>query len=79
VVWEGFVGGILYALIAIGFVLIFKASGVVQLRAGHHGGVRGADARRASTPWACPAIWLALHGLAIGVMFLLASRWSGSC
>src|SRR5262249_59672461 len=26
--WEGFVGGVLYALIALGFVLIFKASGV---------------------------------------------------
>ena len=26
--WEGFVSGVLYALIALGFVLIFKASGV---------------------------------------------------
>src|SRR5258707_12584046 len=26
--WEGLVGGTLYALIALGFVLIFKASGV---------------------------------------------------
>ena len=26
--WEGFVGGTLYALLALGFVLIFKASGV---------------------------------------------------
>ena len=31
--------GILYALIALGLVLIFKASGHLQLRAGHHGGV----------------------------------------
>ena len=28
VIWEGFVAGFLYALIAFGFVLIFKASGV---------------------------------------------------
>jgi branched-chain amino acid transport system permease protein len=28
VLWEGFVAGVLYALIALGFVLIFKASGV---------------------------------------------------
>ncbi|HJL94569.1 MAG TPA: branched-chain amino acid ABC transporter permease, partial [SAR324 cluster bacterium] len=28
VIWEGFVTGILYSLIAFGFVLIFKASGV---------------------------------------------------
>ena len=25
--WDGFVGGTLYALLALGFVLIFKASG----------------------------------------------------
>ena len=28
VIWEGFVAGTLYALIALGFVLIFKASGI---------------------------------------------------
>ena len=28
VIWEGLVTGILYSLIAFGFVLIFKASGV---------------------------------------------------
>jgi len=33
-VWEGFVGGILYALIALGFVLIFKASGVFNFAQG---------------------------------------------
>src|SRR3984957_20332275 len=27
-IWEGFVAGVLYALIALGFVLIYKASGV---------------------------------------------------
>ena len=32
--WEGFVGGILYALIALGFVLIFKASGVFNFAQG---------------------------------------------
>lgn len=34
VLWEGIVGGILYALIALGFVLIFKASGVFNFAQG---------------------------------------------
>jgi branched-chain amino acid transport system permease protein len=33
-VWEGFVGGVLYSLIALGFVLIFKASGVFNFAQG---------------------------------------------
>ena len=32
--WEGLVGGVLYALIALGFVLIFKASGVLNFAQG---------------------------------------------
>jgi branched-chain amino acid transport system permease protein len=32
--WEGFVSGVLYALIALGFVLIFKASGVFNFAQG---------------------------------------------
>ena len=68
-IWEGFVGGVLYALIALGFVLIFKASGVFNFAQGimmvfaaltlvglHEKGV--------------PA-WLALIAT-IGVMYLLA-------
>jgi branched-chain amino acid transport system permease protein len=67
--WEGMVGGMLYALIALGFVLIFKASGVFNFAQGimvvfaaltlvglHTAGVPG---------------FLAL-GLTVGVMFLLA-------
>ena len=34
VIWEGFVAGVLYALIALGFVLIFKASGVFNFAQG---------------------------------------------
>lgn len=34
VVWEGFVAGILYALIALGLVLIFKASGIFNFAQG---------------------------------------------
>ena len=34
VAWEGFVSGILYALVALGFVLIFKASGVFNFAQG---------------------------------------------
>ena len=69
VLWEGFVTGTLYALIALGYVLIFKASGVFNFAQGimvvfaalslvgfHEAGV--------------PA-WLALL-LALGVMGLLA-------
>ena len=68
-IWEGFVGGVLYALIALGFVLIYKASGVFNFAQGimmvfaaltlvglHEKGV--------------PA-WLAL-GLTIAVMYALA-------
>ena len=67
--WEGLVAGVLYALIALGFVLIFKASGVFNFAQGimvvfsaltlvglHEKGV--------------PA-WLAVI-LSLGVMFLLA-------
>jgi len=38
---SGLLVGVLYSLVALGFVLIFKASGVLQLRAG----AIGADAR----------------------------------
>ncbi|PZN98766.1 MAG: branched-chain amino acid ABC transporter permease [Hyphomicrobiales bacterium] len=68
-IWEGLVSGVLYALIALGFVLIFKASGVFNFAQGimvvfaaltlvglHEKGV--------------PA-WLAVI-LTLGVMFLLA-------
>ena len=34
VIWEGFVTGILYSLIAFGFALIFKASGVFNFAQG---------------------------------------------
>ena len=34
VLWEGMVAGVLYALIALGFVLIFKASGVFNFAQG---------------------------------------------
>jgi branched-subunit amino acid ABC-type transport system permease component len=33
-IWDGFVTGVLYALIALGFVLIFKASGVFNFAQG---------------------------------------------
>ncbi|MGH6981317.1 MAG: ABC transporter permease subunit, partial [Stellaceae bacterium] len=32
--WEGLVSGVLYALIALGFVLIYKASGVFNFAQG---------------------------------------------
>ena len=70
VIWEGFVGGVLYSLIALGFVLIYKASGVFNFAQGimmvfaaltlvglHEKGAPG---------------WVALV-LTIGVMYALAA------
>lgn len=70
--WEGFVGGVLYALIALGFVLIYKASGVFNFAQGimmvfaaltlvglHEKGVPA---------WAALALTVAvMYGLAVGV------------
>ena len=67
--WEGLVGGVLYALIALGFVLIFKASGVFNFAQGIMM-VFAALTLVGLTEKGVPA-WLALL-LAIGVMYLLA-------
>src|ERR671928_76159 len=67
--WEGFVGGVLYALIALGFVLIFKASGVFNFAQGIMV-VFAALTLVGFYEMGVPA-FLAL-GLAVGVMFLLA-------
>src|SRR5258707_12328840 len=76
--WEGLVSGVLYALIALGFVLIFKASGVFNFAqgimvvfaaltlVGLHKLLRGWGVRPSDL-----AAFLAL-GLTIGVMFVLA-------
>ena len=74
--WEGLVSGVLYALIALGFVLIFKASGVFNFAQGIMVvfaalTLVGLYALRS---WGVPgdlAAFLAL-GLTIGVMFVLA-------
>ena len=68
-IWEGFVSGILYALIALGFVLIFKASGVFNFAQGIMV-VFAALTLVGFHAMGIPAI-IALI-LAIGVMFLLA-------
>ena len=41
----GLLAGVMYSLVALGFVLIYKASGRVQLRAGRDGVLRRADVR----------------------------------
>jgi len=76
--WEGLVGGMLYALIALGFVLIFKASGVFNFAqgimvvfaaltlVGLYALLRQWGVRPSDL-----AAFLAL-GLTIGVMFVLA-------
>ncbi len=68
-VWEGLVSGILYALIALGFVLIFKASGIFNFAQGIMV-VFGALTLVGLHENGVPA-WLALI-LCVGVMFLLA-------
>ena len=69
VIWEGFVSGILYALIALGFVLIFKASGIFNFAQGIMV-VFGALTLVGLHEQGVPA-WLGVI-LAIGMMFLLA-------
>jgi branched-chain amino acid transport system permease protein len=67
--WEGMVGGVLYALIALGFVLIFKASGVFNFAQGImvvFAALTLVGLYNAGVP-----AFLAL-GLTIGVMFVLA-------
>ncbi len=69
VIWEGFVAGILYALIALGFVLIYKASGVFNFAQGImvvFAGLTLVGLHEKGVP-----AWLALI-LTIGVMALLA-------
>jgi branched-chain amino acid transport system permease protein len=68
-VWEGLVAGVLYSLIALGFVLIFKASGVFNFAQGIMV-VFAALTLVGLTEKGVPA-YLAL-ALTIGVMFLLA-------
>jgi branched-chain amino acid transport system permease protein len=68
-VWEGFVSGVLYALIALGFVLIFKASGVFNFAQGImvvFAGLTLVGLHEMGVP-----AFLALL-LTLGVMFLIA-------
>jgi branched-chain amino acid transport system permease protein len=77
--WEGFVAGVLYALIALGFVLIFKASGVFNFAQGimvvfaalSLVGLYEILTVRMGLPSGTVAALLALVG-AVGVMFGLA-------
>ncbi len=75
--WEGLVSGVLYALIALGFVLIFKASGVFNFAQGIMVVFSGLTLVGLYEKFTAvgftgpPAAFLAL-GLSIGVMFVLA-------
>ncbi len=69
VIWEGFVSGVLYALVALGFVLIFKASGVFNFAQGIMV-VFAALALVGLNEAGLPA-WPALFA-AIGIMLILA-------
>lgn len=69
VIWEGFVAGVLYSLIALGFVLIYKASGVFNFAQGIMV-VFSALALVSLYNMGVPA-WLAVL-LALGIMAVLA-------
>ena len=76
--WEGLVAGVLYALIALGFVLIFKASGVFNFAQGImvvFSALTLVGIYEILVRWGVTqenvAAFVAL-GLTIGVMFLLA-------
>lgn len=76
--WEGLVGGVLYALIALGFVLIFKASGVFNFAQGImvvFAALTLVGVHDTLTRWGVPAgavaAYLAL-AVSIAVMFALA-------
>lgn len=69
VVWEGFVSGVLYSLIALGFVLIYKASGVFNFAQGIMV-VFAALALVSLHAMGVPA-WLAVL-LSLGIMAILA-------
>ena len=67
----GLMSGMLYSLVALGFVLIFKASRRLQLRAGRDGAVRGAGD---GAPRRVDAAWLGIESklLANVLAFVLA-------
>src|SRR3979409_2173373 len=76
--WEGLVSGVLYALIALGFVLIFKASGVFNFAQGImvvFASLTLVGLYDMLSKWgigpAAVAAYLAL-AITIGVMFVLA-------
>src|ERR1700687_697241 len=76
--WEGLVAGMLYALIALGFVLIFKASGVFNFAQGImvvFAALTLVGLYNLLRGWGIEAVHLAAFvalGLTIGVMFILA-------
>jgi branched-chain amino acid transport system permease protein len=67
--WEGFVSGMLYALIALGFVLIYKASGVLNFAQGIMV-VFAASTLVGLHTAGVPALWAVI--LAVAVMLVLA-------
>ncbi len=70
--WEGFVGGVLYALIALGFVLIYKASGVFNFAQGIMMVFAALTlvglAEKGVPAWIALALTIAvMYGLAVGI------------
>src|SRR3569833_1635787 len=77
-VWEGLVAGVLYALIALGFVLIFTASGVFNFAQGImvvFAALTLVGIYDLLRQWGVPSGWLAAYlalALWVAVMFGLA-------
>ena len=74
VLWEGFVAGTLYALIALGFVLIFKASGVFNFAQGIMVVFAALSLVGFYADRYCHRLPVALPCLAIGVMAIAGDR-----
>lgn len=78
-VWEGFVAGVLYALVALGFVLIYKASGVFNFAQGImvvFAALTLVGLYEALSGWGVPGggvLALIALVLTLGVMFVLAT------
>ena len=77
--WEGLVGGVLYALIALGFVLIFKASGVFNFAQGImvvFAALTLIGLYNILTRWGVgPAVLAAYGALALTVLVMLGVAW----
>ena len=69
--------GLMYSLIALGFVLVYKATDAINFAQGEFVMISGFVAAGALMVWGAP-LWLAV-ALALAGMIILDSRSSASC